>query len=220
MADDGVEIAGLGTGPALVGTELFPGDNGSSNYVWTPNHILAYIKGALTGGNDLGALALLNLADNAHLANMATSTIKGRKSTGSGAPEDLSAADLATILNSVGGVLKSKVIGTTRDLTTASGNQAITGVGFQPTCVIMLAMLSSSYASVGFADSGKVARCVNTAAAGSGWDWSTSLGLIFSSSGNYQRGAVNSYDSDGFTIAWTKTGSPTGTAQLFFLCLR
>ena len=30
---------------------------------------------------------------------------------------------------------------------------------------------------------------------------------------------INSYDSDGFTLLWTKNGSPTGTADILYLAL-
>lgn len=44
--------------------------------------------------------------------------------------------------------------------------------------------------------------------------------LTYESSGNTYAGAVKSFDSDGFTITWTKSGSPTGTLNLYALCLR
>jgi hypothetical protein len=33
-------------------------------------------------------------------------------------------------------------------------------------------------------------------------------------------GVVSSWDSDGFTIMWTKSGTPTGTLTVNFLCQR
>ena len=36
---------------------------------------------------------------------------------------------------------------------------------------------------------------------------------------NYYFGIINSFDSDGFTIAWTKTGSPTGILHIKYMAL-
>lgn len=93
MAGDGVEIALLPAGSALVGAERLPGDDGSKNCYFTPEQIKDYVASVL------GQLASLNSADNAHLANMATKTIKGRTSAGTGAPEDLTAAQAKAIVD-------------------------------------------------------------------------------------------------------------------------
>jgi hypothetical protein len=45
--------------------------------------------------------------------------------------------------------------------------------------------------------------------------WRTAL-----SGGNYQTCKVTSFDSDGFTVTWTKTGSPTGTATVTYTAIR
>lgn len=37
--------------------------------------------------------------------------------------------------------------------------------------------------------------------------------------GNYQQGVINSFDADGFTIGWTKVGTPTGTCAINALCV-
>jgi hypothetical protein len=37
---------------------------------------------------------------------------------------------------------------------------------------------------------------------------------------NNQTADIASYDSDGFTLSWTKTGSPTGTATVQIMCFR
>lgn len=39
-------------------------------------------------------------------------------------------------------------------------------------------------------------------------------------SGATQDAIVKSYDAGGFTLTWTKTGLPTGTGNLIFLCFR
>ena len=36
----------------------------------------------------------------------------------------------------------------------------------------------------------------------------------------YQGASITSWDADGFTLSWTKTSTPTGTAGLIFMCFR
>jgi len=60
----------------------------------TGDYTIAQISGA-------GALAPLSVVDNAHLADMASQTMKGRTSGGIGDPEDLTAAQAATLINAV-----------------------------------------------------------------------------------------------------------------------
>ena len=68
-------------------------EDGANNYIH-PNH-----SGEVTSAGD-GATTIANdVVTNAKLANVATSTIKGRATAGTGDPEDLSASDVRTILN-------------------------------------------------------------------------------------------------------------------------
>lgn len=108
----------------------------------------------------------------------------------------------------------------TRDMTTATGTQAVTGVGFTPTAIIFVYAISgTAQEGVGFADSSKAGRNRNYLT-GSGWFIGTQAISASVSSGNYQTGNVSTYDSDGFTISWAKTGAPTGTLTVYALCLR
>lgn len=59
-----------------------------------PNH-----TGDVTSTGDGATVITNNSVTNTKLADMATNTIKGRKTTGTGDPEDLSASDVRTILN-------------------------------------------------------------------------------------------------------------------------
>lgn len=108
----------------------------------------------------------------------------------------------------------------TRDMTTATGTQAVTGVGFTPTAIIFVyAINGTPQEGVGFADSSKAGRNRNYLT-GTGWFVGTNAITASPSSGNYQTGDVSTYDSDGFTISWSKTGAPTGTLTVYALCLR
>lgn len=113
-----------------------------------------------------------------------------------------------------------KVGSFTRDTATASGTQAITGVGFTPKAVIFLSVINSTSASSIGVDDGTTDGSVNTLAAA--WTFGTSgaaIDVIVSGTNQYQ-GSISSFDADGFTITWTKLNSPTGTITSAYLALR
>lgn len=172
-----------------------------------------------TGATAIGA----NRVTNSQLATMATTTIKGQTVGGSGSPVDLTAAQAAAIIGSVGGAIKSKIITITRDLTVASGSVAYTGVGFQPTILLAAGEVTNSltgYVTIfGASDSSlsafNAAVAASTISVGAGF-----LSYIDPTFSNYQLASIVSYDSDGFTLSWTKNGIPTGTATTRVLCLK
>ena len=115
---------------------------------------------------------------------------------------------------------KSKLITATRDQTADSGDVSYTGVGFMPTSILAISALAGGgYAvSIGFADSAKASGDILQSAIDT---FGTGTSLISRSyvSGS-QEAIVKSYDADGFKLTWTKTGSPTGTLNIKFLCFR
>lgn len=108
-----------------------------------------------------------------------------------------------------------------RDLTAASGNVSYTGVGFTPTELYVSGVLSSICISNGFSNSSRAEQCVFSAmsAAYTQGGVSANVTLIVSASNAFQTAQVNSYDSDGFTLTWSKTNSPTGTANFVYMAL-
>lgn len=111
---------------------------------------------------------------------------------------------------------------TTRNLVTASGTQAITGVGFRPKAVFLIAGVSGTNAfSAGFDNAVNSSSGYNQIAGGGLWSVSTpgSVSLITGLS-DQQVASVSSMDIDGFTLNWSKTGSPTGIATVTFLAMR
>jgi hypothetical protein len=117
-------------------------------------------------------------------------------------------------------VISSKVITATRDLTAAAGDQAITGVGFQPRAIIGLANEPTGDCQViGVADENLADNCELIDYAGDARK-SNAFFYILQASGTNQYCIVKSFDSDGFTLTWTKEGTPSGSADLVFLCLR
>lgn len=117
-----------------------------------------------------------------------------------------------------------KVGSFTRDISTASGNQAITGVGFQPKSIIFSSGDSSlvSNASVDGFDDGTTAGCLwwdfNTA--DNTWTPDTTYSIHFYRSAAGQVGKIGSFDSDGFTVAWTKVGGATGSVTVRYIAFR
>ncbi len=155
---------------------------------------------------------------NAQLANMAQSTVKGRAAAaGTGVPVDLTVAQLFTILSP-----RFKVGSFTRDVSLASGTQAITGVGFQPTAIVCFANIAaSSAASWGVSDGSTNGSTtdINPAVPGAYSNNTNLITVVVTGADNYV-GVISTFDADGFTISWTKTGTPTGTATIKFLALR
>lgn len=112
--------------------------------------------------------------------------------------------------------------GITRDLTLATGSVAYTGFGFQPTtCFVngQVAPSATQYTTMfGMVDSVKVGRSTYLAT-------SQNIGTSFitasdPTTANLQIADVTSYDADGFTLAWTKVGAPTGTFTFNVMCYR
>ena len=115
-------------------------------------------------------------------------------------------------------------IGTfTRDLTTATGDVAYSGVGFKPTILVFIAgVIEVSTMSIGI-DDGTNSYSVydNYYNLNFAWAVSSTLAIcVIPSPGISQSGLVKTLDADGFTVTWTKTGLPTGTATVYYLAIR
>lgn len=108
----------------------------------------------------------------------------------------------------------------TRDVSTATGSQSVTGVGFTPRVVHFLMGSNGKQTSTGIAVSG-ASRCVYQDAGSSVFNASGTVCIYWENGGgvNYQ-GSVSSLDADGFTVSWTKNGSPTGTATIQYLAIK
>jgi len=115
------------------------------------------------------------------------------------------------------------VVQDTYAMNTASGNQTISGAGFTPTKVIILAVVdNTSAASWGFDDAtthaGFYDSAFGTTSTVYGTMTSASIGLYTTSATVNQVGYVSSFNSDGCVITWTRSVSvPAGTANLTFM---
>lgn len=109
----------------------------------------------------------------------------------------------------------------TRDLSLASGNVAYTGVGFTPKAILFFtAMPATDWAAWGFSDGTSHVSVDREADAKFYANTPNFAFTIGSSAGNYQKAIINSFDADGFTLAWTKVNSPTGTGNVMYLAFR
>jgi len=129
-----------------------------------------------------------------------------------------------TQFNIIGGHFpKFKTVSLTRDLSTATGTQAVTGVGFKPKAIVLVGGVqgSTGTASIGISDGTIDGSWGNNSGAGTGvMEVSATVGFQATGAGAYQQVEISSFDADGFTLSWTKTGSPTGTATFQALCMR
>jgi hypothetical protein len=108
----------------------------------------------------------------------------------------------------------------TYNMTTASGTQTWTGLSFQPSLVLFISAVNGVGATYNFGfDNGTQQYGVfaNTASSFTSTSFSVS---IFTSTSNFQRATITSFTSDGFVLTWTKTGTPTGTADIVALCFK
>lgn len=120
------------------------------------------------------------------------------------------------------GLPSFSMVSTTRDQSTASGSQAITGAGFRPRFAILFASeVSTAKLSIGVAF-GTTSFCVynNHNASSNQWSNNTNIATLIQSGSDFNTVTVSSLDADGCTLSWTKTGSPTGTANIRLVFIR
>ncbi len=115
-----------------------------------------------------------------------------------------------------------KIVSFTRDVSTASGTQAVTGVGGTPIVVIFAATITTTNVfSIGF-DDGTTHLLVraNDGITTDTWAQAStaSIWLQVGGAATDYYGSITTLGSDGFTVTWTKEGSPTGTATINALC--
>lgn len=112
----------------------------------------------------------------------------------------------------------------TRDTSLASGTQAITGVGFSPKEIMFMASEDGTAGemSIGFDDK-TIPRVLidwHNSVASSWYGSGTYSIYVRHSAGNDYAGQVLSFDADGFTVNWVRSGTPTGTLTISYRVLR
>lgn len=114
--------------------------------------------------------------------------------------------------------LTSKVIHATRALNGGSGSASYNGVGFMPTS-IKFTCGDAATSCVGFVDSSKNGYSISSDLGALVGAASANVAINMVNQGNGQSATVTSFDSDGFTLAWTGVGSPgAGTIDVIALC--
>lgn len=117
-----------------------------------------------------------------------------------------------------------KVVTYTRDMQAVGGNVAITGAGFKPSAIIVMATGPLSF-SLGFGDTGTAEWSIRfTGATLNAIE--TNIGTfmtIVEDAGltKYQYANLTSFDADGCTLYWTKGGTPAaGTGYYTIMYIR
>jgi len=160
---------------------------------------------------DANTILAANSNDTPAALTVAEDRILGRISGGNIAA--LTAAQVSTIL---GGSTIAK-LATSRELVTATGTVSYTSVGFQPQALIILAHVNgTAFESLTF-----------TTAAGSigTYHYNSVVTLniaavTIQTADGYQTGTIKTMDADGFTLDWTRSGTPTGTITIHVLAFR
>jgi len=111
----------------------------------------------------------------------------------------------------------------THDLSSTE-TQSITGLGFKPSKLILMACVDSALFQLSMGmDNGTIHSALfdRGAAVDNTWGITASSYSIFINvgSGVFSSAYVSSFDNDGFTLTWGKTGSPTGTVTVFYLAI-
>jgi hypothetical protein len=141
------------------------------------------------------------------------------------------AADLKMFMNAgatapewAAGVFANRI---SIDMATVSGNQAYTGIGFKPAMLIFFACNSGAVygACWGFSIGTATAANINMydSYPSAGNSYTTTQGgciYIYDDAGKTYAGIVKSQDADGYTITWTKTGTPAGTLESLVIAIR
>jgi len=110
-----------------------------------------------------------------------------------------------------------KVLTWTRDLSLTNGNISYTGVGFKPSSMLLIAAPPSSgidggsWGLHGGSTRNGISRYSDGKFYATFQTFGNSTVACVVSAGNYVDADFVSYDEDGLTLSYTKTGSPTGT---------
>lgn len=112
---------------------------------------------------------------------------------------------------------QNKLVSTTRDISLTT-QWAVTGVGFTPKEVTCFwAVDTGGQLGIGHADSAKSGGAIGCVTTNDTSKIGAGIAVFATSNTVYNLMTVTSYDADGATFDFAKTGSPTGTATVYFL---
>lgn len=108
----------------------------------------------------------------------------------------------------------------TRAMGAASGDVSYTGYGFQPTGLIIFALTGVWAACIGISDPTGSNGCLAVGIGEQANVMDNLLIELYTEAGKKQEAILKSYDADGFTLTWTLTGTPSGTANLYVIATK
>ena len=115
--------------------------------------------------------------------------------------------------------LASTIISSSRTSASGSGDQALTGCGFQPSAAIAFGVRNSSaMGSMGIADDA-VAESLIVQKGDGDFTYNTGLFIYALDGSNGQYAVVKSFDADGLTLTWATDGTGQ-TVHFTILCLK
>ena len=111
----------------------------------------------------------------------------------------------------------------TRDMAAATGSVSYTGVGFQPKLLLFAGGVNPGIAFCIFGGTDGTTNFSNMnwygVTAGQFNNNTTVVGL-YADASNSNAANFTSFDSDGFTLSWSKAGTPTGTATVYYVAFK
>lgn len=107
----------------------------------------------------------------------------------------------------------------TRDMAAESGDVSYTGYGFQPSGLVILASLGIT-GSIGSSEPALAEHCIYNYNVTPPLKYGANVVNVSAGNSDRQAAVVKTYDVDGFTLTWTKTATPTGTATLHVFAFR
>jgi hypothetical protein len=108
-----------------------------------------------------------------------------------------------------------------RDISLATGTQAVTGLGFKPSSIQFFSNVGNgNKVSFGYDDGTNIGG-ISRHDTPNFWQSSQNYSIRGTTGGaDDYTGLIQSFDTDGFTISWIKTGTPTGTMSVFFTAFK
>ena len=110
-----------------------------------------------------------------------------------------------------------------RDVSAATASVAYTGVGFEPKAVLFFASIVGvvGQTSWGFDDLTNTRVLVDNASnTVDTYNQNATRSIqIAITGGGVHTGTISVFGADGFTIDWIKSGSPTGTATIYYMAI-
>lgn len=112
-----------------------------------------------------------------------------------------------------------KVGAFTRDLADVAGDVGHTSVGFKCGALLVFAAINASTAASWGMSDGTNEYNINQYVDGTMGPEPYFI-KVYTSAGNDAKAVVKSFDSDGFTLTWSKTNNPTGSLVCYYVAFR